>query len=223
MPVNRLTSDQPHCQPSSIARVHEHSGSDEALTLAKMWLDNCRERHIPCKQLDTSVSPTRLIDLQGNDPGRVYLGETGGENHEYAALSYCWGRGDPGLITLESNFASFRNDGIRIETLPKTVREAIHAAKKLDLRFLWVDRLCIIQDSPGDWLREAELMCAVYSGAVLTLSADGSDSATQGLFQTEQALAKLDYQNYVDPEGNVTPLDSSRRNTTRPFKAASRI
>lgn len=206
MPVNPLTSDQPHCQPSSIARVHENSGSDEALTLAKMWLDNCRERHVPCKELGTRVSPTRLIDLQGSDPGRVYLRETGGEAHEYAALSYCWGRGDPGLITLESNFASFCNDGIRIETLPKTVREAIHAAKKLDLRFLWVDRLCIIQDSPGDWLREAELMCAVYSGAVLTLSADGSDSATQGLFQTEQALSKLNYQNYVDPEGNVTPL-----------------
>ncbi|KAF4876314.1 hypothetical protein CGCSCA1_v004358 [Colletotrichum siamense] len=49
-------------------------------------------------------------------------------------------------------------------------------------------------------------MCEVYSGATLTLSADGSNTATQGLFQTDQALSKLDYRTYTDPDGDATPI-----------------
>ncbi|KAF4817106.1 hypothetical protein CGCSCA5_v006197 [Colletotrichum siamense] len=49
-------------------------------------------------------------------------------------------------------------------------------------------------------------MCEVYSGATLTLSADGSNSATQGLFQTDQTLSKLEYRTYTNPDGDVTPM-----------------
>ncbi|KAF5514704.1 hypothetical protein CGCF413_v000186 [Colletotrichum fructicola] len=99
-----------------------------------------------------------------------------------------------------------RAASIEIHSLPSTIRDAIHAARKLDLQYLWVDRLCIIQDSAEDWAHEAALMCQVYSGATLTLSADGSNSATQGLFQTDQALSKLDYRTYTDPDGDATPM-----------------
>lgn len=207
MPVNPLTDNQ-HAVPIATAKVQKDSGSDDALSLAKMWLDNCRQRHITsCSEFGKHILPTRLIEVRGKDPGRVYLRETHGEEAcEYAALSYCWGRGDPGLITTKSNLDIHCNEGIEIEKLPRTIREAIHATEKLDIGFLWVDRLCIIQDSPDDWAHEAALMCAVYSGAALTLSADGSGSAEEGLFQTDQALSRLKYQSYVDPEGIVTPL-----------------
>lgn len=176
------------------------------MVLAKRWLDACRETHTSCREADSNVPPTRLIDLQGHDSARVYLKEPCGEADEYAALSYCWGADDQdsGPTTETSNIVSHRNDGIEIERLPKTILEAIHATRKLGFRYLWVDRLCIIQDSPGDWAHEAALMCAVYSGATLTLSADGSSSATEGLFQTDQALSKLVYKDYVDPDGDAT-------------------
>lgn len=177
------------------------------MILAKRWLDNCRERHITCKDVDLSLMPpTRVIDLLGKDSSRVYLRETKGETCEYAALSYCWGPGAPGLLTSKSNLASHCEDGIEIGKLPKTIQDAIFATRKLDIRFLWVDRLCIIQDSKEDWTHQAALMCAVYSGATLTLSADGSDCATNGLFQTDQALSKLNYQKYCGPNGDDTVL-----------------
>lgn len=206
MPVNPGPSHAGHPTPNSFARVQNSSGSDEALILAKTWLDSCREEHTSCREGDSNVPPTRLIDVQGKDPARVYLREPCGDADEYAALSYCWGGQDPGPVTETSNIVSHRNDGIEIETLPKTISEAIYATRKLGLRYLWVDRLCIVQDSTDDWDREAALMCAVYSGATLTLSADGSDSARKGLFQTGQALSQLKYTEYVGPGGDATML-----------------
>lgn len=206
MSINPLTSDKERFRPGTISKVLPSSGSDEALQLAKAWFDNCRERHHTCAEQAPLTLPSRVIDLQGQDLSRVYLKETGGAKGEYAALSYCWGPGGPGLITTKDNMRSHQNYGISIDDLPLTIREAIHAARKLGLDYLWVDRLCIVQDSAEDWAHEAALMCSVYSGATLTLSADGSNSATQGLFQTEQTLSKLDYKTYVDFEGDETPL-----------------
>lgn len=172
-----------------------------------MWLDNCRERHISCNDLNSDlIPPIRLIDILGKDSSRVYLRETKGETCEYAALSYCWGPDAPGLFTSNTNFTSYCEDGIEIGKLPRTIQEAIFAVRTLGLRSLWVDRLCIIQDSKDDWTHQAALMCAVYSGASLTLSADGSDCATKGLFHTDQALSKLDYNSYCGLDGDDTML-----------------
>ncbi|KAF3811070.1 hypothetical protein GCG54_00010406 [Colletotrichum gloeosporioides] len=205
MGINPLTSDEPRFKPASLAKVQFSSGSDEVLLLAKKWLDNCRERHTTCSISGSALLPTRVIDLREADQDRVHLRESQDESGEYAALSYCWGSGAPGLLTTTKNYHSHL-EGIEIHGLPKTIRDAVHAARKLDLKYLWVDRLCIIQDSAEDWAHEAALMCEVYSGATLTLSADGSNSANQGLFQTDQALSKLEYRTYIGPDGDVTPM-----------------
>ncbi|EXF75432.1 hypothetical protein CFIO01_13653, partial [Colletotrichum fioriniae PJ7] len=138
----------------------------------------------------------------GQEFSRVYLKETKGIEGRYAALSYCWGSGRPGLITTKDNYREHQDFGILISNLPETIRDAFHAARMLGLDYLWVDRLCIVQDSVEDWAHEAAFMCAVYSGATLTLSADGSNSATQGLFQSDQTLSALEYRTYHDPGGD---------------------
>lgn len=213
MPPNPATSNDVNATPNTFSKVHTNSGSDDALVLAKRWLDACRETHTSCHEAGPNVPPTRLIDLQGHNSARVYLKEPCGEADEYAALSYCWGADyqDSGPTTKTSNIVSHRNDGIDIERLPKIILEAIQATRRLGLRYLSVDRLCIIQDSPEDWAHEAALMCAVYSGATLTLSADGSSSATEGLFQTDQALSKIVYKDYVDPDGYATLIVLTQR------------
>ncbi|KAJ0332312.1 hypothetical protein COL5a_002020 [Colletotrichum fioriniae] len=146
--------------------------------------------------------PSRFLMLQGQESSRVYLKETKGIEGRYAALSYCWGPGRPGLITTKDNYRDHQDFGILISNLPETIRDAFHAARMLGLDYLWVDRLCIVQDSVDDWAHEAALMCAVYSGATLTLSADGSNSATQGLFQSDQTLSALEYRTYYEPGGD---------------------
>ncbi|PFH59657.1 hypothetical protein XA68_12062 [Ophiocordyceps unilateralis] len=195
----------PELRNALVSKVCDSSGTDEAFDLAKMWLQNCRENHVLCP-ISSHVVPMRVMDLDGLDQSRIYLRHHLETDAEYSALSYCWGPGSPGLFTTTTNFASHQHDGIPIQDLPRTIRDAIHATKKLGLRYLWVDRLCIIQDSVQDWSHQAALMCHIYSGAAITLSADGSSSSTDGLFQTPQAFSLIEYKPYLDAEGNETPF-----------------
>jgi hypothetical protein len=51
------------------------------------------------------------------------------------------------------------------------------------VRWLWIDSLCIIQDSREDWQREAPMMCDVYQNAFLNISADHAVDARGGCFR----------------------------------------
>jgi hypothetical protein len=81
---------------------------------------------------------------------------------KYAALSHCWGL-YPLLTTTTSNISSHSSrppgrSGIPLSSLPRTFRDAILIKRALGLRYLWIDSLCIIQDSDVDWEREWALM-----------------------------------------------------------------
>ena len=73
--------------------------------------------------------------------------------------------------------------------------------RQLGIRYLWIDCLCIVQDDPKDWEREAATMGEVYRNAYLTISAShGRDSSAGFLFArdtqpyTSPATASLGYQ-----------------------------
>jgi hypothetical protein len=67
------------------------------------------------------------------------------------------------------------------------------AAKKLGIRHIWIDSLCIIQDSPDDWQREAALMQHVYSNARFNISATGAEDSDAGLFFDRGRLAVVPF------------------------------
>ncbi|KAF4433016.1 hypothetical protein CFRS1_v008034 [Colletotrichum fructicola] len=58
MDINPLTVDEQRFKPTSLAKVQPTSGSDEALLLAKKWLDNCCERHTICNIPGPAFLPT---------------------------------------------------------------------------------------------------------------------------------------------------------------------
>jgi hypothetical protein len=66
--------------------------------------------------------------------------------------------------------------------LTKSVQDAIHTTRQLKLRYLWVDYLCIIQDSITDWNQEAAVMNKVYSHSACTIAAAAASNGTNGLF-----------------------------------------
>ena len=107
----------------------------------------------------------------------------------YACLSYCWGQGNQNsIITTKSNLKAHK---LRIElrTLPRTIRDAVHVTRELQISYLWIDDLCIVQDDGFDWLKEATLMGSIYQNAVLTIAAVSSSHAQSGIFRfrnTEQ-------------------------------------
>jgi hypothetical protein len=76
----------------------------------------------------------------------------------------------PPLRTLTSNIEQMR-EGIEMWKLPKNFREAVIVTRKLDVRYVWIDSLCIIQDSGEDWRAEAKTMHQVYKFADITVVA----------------------------------------------------
>jgi hypothetical protein len=48
--------------------------------------------------------------------------------------------------------------------------EAIRLTRAMGCRYLWIDSLCIIQDSKEDWEKEAALMAFVYGGSLCNVS-----------------------------------------------------
>ncbi|PVH85045.1 heterokaryon incompatibility, partial [Cadophora sp. DSE1049] len=70
--------------------------------------------------------------------------------------------------------------------LPKTFRDTVVVTRRLGIRYLWIDSLCIIQDSSMDWARESSKMQGVYAGAILNISADASTNSDVGLSLEER-------------------------------------
>ena len=54
--------------------------------------------------------------------------------------------------------------------------------RELGLKYLWIDSLCIIQDSPSDWESEAATMDDVYSDSFLTIIAASAPDGSTGCF-----------------------------------------
>jgi hypothetical protein len=105
--------------------------------------------------------------------------ETRFEN--YVTLSHCWGDGYPLKLTASTQRSLL--EGISVAQLPLTFQDAISVARHLGLKFIWIDSLCIFQDSQEDWAREASLMGKVYSQAFCNIGATASSNANEGCFR----------------------------------------
>jgi hypothetical protein len=87
-----------------------------------------------------------------------------------------------------------RGKGLDIKDLLNSIQDAIKVTRKLNLRYLWVDSLRILQDSAEDWDIESSRMVDVYSNAYVTLFADRARDDDGGFlgprkFEDNQPLA----------------------------------
>ena len=83
---------------------------------------------------------------------------------------------------------------IPYEALTKTFSDAVTVTRALDLRYLWIDSLCIVQDSSDDWRTESAQMGHVYQRAELTIAATGAPDGRGGCFlprETRQRIVSL--------------------------------
>jgi hypothetical protein len=102
----------------------------------------------------------------------------------YLALSYMWGTHPyKGYITTNANLPARKRNIVEHE-LPKTFQHAIHIARSLGVRYLWIDAVCIIQDSDDakDWLQESKKMGSIFANALLTLVAAAGKNSKEGMF-----------------------------------------
>ncbi|KAF4627985.1 hypothetical protein G7Y89_g10167 [Cudoniella acicularis] len=166
--------------------VYSDPSSEACIVVAKDWLSECLNGHKQCAALATSKKslPTRVIEV-GDETSHPKLITTGGTTGTWVALSYCWG-GDSTFVLNETKRPDLQQ-GIPVQDFPPTLRDAVLVTRRLGLQYLWIDALCIQQDSKEDWAREAAKMREVYSGAVLTITAANSPSTISGIFFQREA------------------------------------
>jgi hypothetical protein len=104
-------------------------------------------------------------------------------------LSHCWGKIK--FFTLVNENLSDLRESIPCDKLTKTHREAIELTRILGVKYLWIDSLCIIQDSKDDWAFESARMMNVYSNSHCNIAATGAADGNCGLF-FERNLDDLD-------------------------------
>jgi Heterokaryon incompatibility protein (HET) len=103
------------------------------------------------------------------------------EDSKYVTLSYCWG-GSSFVKLISANLESLRQE-MPTSVLPKTFQEALHVTRRLGCGLLWIESLCVLQDSPSDWYKESSGMADIYSNAVCSNIATGSWNPHKGLFR----------------------------------------
>ena len=187
------------------------------------WLQSCDPAHTQCKHFrETSAYvPTRLLYVGNEDSSSIHLvlreeiqdpvrKDKFQDPVHYMTLRYkhckacplaqtdgyishCWGR-KPQKKLLRSNLNDFRRQ-IKYDTLPQTFQDAVRVTRRLGIRYLWIDSLCIIQQPDGsppnplepaateDWNKEAPLMADVYGSTYCTIAAADAKDSTEGLFR----------------------------------------
>ncbi|GAW25949.1 putative heterokaryon incompatibility protein [Rosellinia necatrix] len=189
------------------SELSKHAHSDQAYQFIRSCLDRCLDLHPNCVQ-PRGHPPSRLIDVGLSSDDRVRLVETSPQSrNEYIALSYCWGDVDV-VRTTASNYEAMKTE-IRVSILPGTIQDAITVTRNLGRRYLWVDALCIIQDSKLDWEIESANMASIYRSSLLTLAAATAAAASDGFLGQEHnaSEAKPPYQQvWRNEDGHETIL-----------------
>jgi Heterokaryon incompatibility protein (HET) len=109
----------------------------------------------------------------------------------YAALSYVWGK-PPGpdsehyskpVLQLDGSTATrlHQPNAFRGEDVPQTIVDLLSLATALEIPYLWIDRLCILQDSDEDKAAQLGILHTIYNAALVTVVAAAGEDIYHGL------------------------------------------
>ncbi|KUI74381.1 hypothetical protein VM1G_09857 [Cytospora mali] len=179
-----------------------NTGSELSRDRAVQWLSRCQAnedgRHDQCNQHPEDWLPTRLLDVtHALETSKLKLvtpcdnPDAFVSDKQYVTLSHCWGAwGSTELPVLTTeNLSERQAHGLDNSLLPQTFKDALEVARWFQVRWLWIDSLCIIQDSTEDWQQEAVMMYSVYKNSLLNISADDSNDARWGCFRNRDPLS----------------------------------
>lgn len=145
----------------------------------------------------TVSAPKRLLDV-GRATSPIRLIDTQGRSFQYSALSHCWGSA-PLLATTKSNWQKLAAN-ISFNALPPLFQDAIIITRQLGLRYIWIDSLCIVQDSLRDWETESSKMGSIYQNSYITISATNSGSGSARCLVERRKAVQIPYANTTKKE-----------------------
>ncbi|MCJ1314225.1 hypothetical protein MMC25_007905 [Agyrium rufum] len=152
----------------------------------KSMIEQCKSHHTSCGSSETTRLPVRVIDVNvSTNLGDVKVVENVDRPHgDYVALSYVWGTSST-LRLLQDTKDSLMTR-IPFDTLPQTIQDAVEVTRSLGVQYLWVDALCILQDSGEDKELQIPFMNEYYQDATAVISASGAVDVHGGFLDQGQ-------------------------------------
>jgi hypothetical protein len=164
--------------------------ADQCLNAASTWLQNCLETHIDCSENTgrPKLLPARVIDIglpSSNTSPVLFV--SNGCFGKWVTLSYCWG--PSGSVKTTTATLGAHQMALPLENLPPLFRDAIFLTRHFNYRYLWIDSLCILQDSPSNWEAEAANMGYIYKNSAFTIAAECASDPTESILDTSRSTS----------------------------------
>jgi Heterokaryon incompatibility protein (HET) len=151
--------------------------------------------------------PTRVLKISKHqDEFKLRLHEGRGLKERYTALSHCWGNHQP-LMTTKENISRHLSC-IEWSELPRMFQDAVIITHGLDIEYLWIDSLCIMQNDKEDWTREAAQMKNIYPRSHVTIAAASGTDSQHDLFPRTENASIIE-ENYKDHCSRHAIFDSA--------------
>ncbi|PBK87531.1 HET-domain-containing protein [Armillaria gallica] len=175
--------------------------SPTAYSLIKKRIDDCL-LHECCPKPIYAPLPTRVIDCK--DPSRPRLFISDGIEDHYVALSYVWGAALEDLphCTTTQNLQSYIVE-IPLNDIPLTIMDAITVTRTLGLQYLWVDSLCILQDSKEDKATEISKILNTFRNAYMTIIAACADQVSDRFLHARTEQEDIISLPFICPDGDI--------------------
>lgn len=183
-----------------VRHISNSTGDPEVLRLGLEWLKICQNHHSSCKAAVEQIEqknyfPKRLLDVGTLHSEKIWLIVTDFEaprpEEGYATLSHCWGK-IPSFIRLTTDNLPALNIAVNPQDLPRSFHDAVVSCRRLGVRYLWIDSLCILQCGPGaeeDWHRHVGEMHVIYANCVLNIGIAHASNPEQGAFVDRNAAS----------------------------------
>jgi Heterokaryon incompatibility protein (HET) len=143
----------------------------------------CGTNHHMCGPARKTRLPTRVIEVCDTGSPHVLLRAPAADMTDlYACLSHCWGAHPSTFQLTSENKHHLTNSCIPLCEMPRTFVDAVVITRKLNIPYLWIDSMCIIQDDNADWVRESLAMAEVYQNSAITIAATASADSSTGCF-----------------------------------------
>lgn len=180
--------------------------STGTLSCVKEWAATCSRVHVKCRRIFDNEAggqpkpwfPDRLVQVRKKASGaltaRLVIKSNPAHFPDpttaltYLSLSHCWGPppdpnaelgGRAGSVLTKHTLPKWIAF-LPVNDLPLAFRHAITICSWLGLEYIWIDSLCIMQDSKEDWEIQSAVMGDIYRFAFINIAALASTSDYNG-------------------------------------------
>lgn len=172
----RLLNVNPSSDPSDLRLDHRDKiKGDKFIALSHCWGQSDEDKSPPWRTMRGHL-PSRPKDI-------VYRGLRNNLRKAIAVTreSVLGGRRQ----TFQGELAN-RSIGFKLSELPETFKDAVEVVRQLGIQYLWIDSLCIIQDSDDDWKEESKRMEDIFASAYCTIAATAASDSRSGFLSNRE-------------------------------------